>query len=1584
LVPVLCSVLVIVGTFRGPACAQQGVVAEPYWHAGVEGDLSALAVDDLDGDQWAEIITGTRGGRVTLWHTEGEPAWTFEVETDWVTGLSSGDLEGDGTREVFVTAAGILPTNYLYVLGADGQLLWSHSVRDELWGAHLLDIDGDGRQEVLLAAKRPVVLDDDGSELAGWPVDALRTPFVRVSDVDGDGADEVTAVGETDVTILEADGTSRVWPHGLDGPIIATQTADLDGDAQSDLIIATEKAVSLFHASGDGEPAWSHPVQEPPTAVKAEEGVGVLVASEGAVAQLTAEGDEAWRFVHPSAPLAASSLDLADPDGDGAFEIVLGTGGGQVYLLAPRADGKPMAEYPVGGAVTLVRYADLNGDGRGEVLVGAGGVLSVFGSPAGAATIGLRWTYASRGPVTGLAAADVDGDGRWEVAVAGRDNKVTLLDKDGAMVWQFTAADAVDGVGAGWSGEILVRAGSHLYLLADDGSLLWQRTFNSPVRVVTSAHGLVAGLAVGLEDGRVMLLDQDGEERWSYAFDRAVQAVGVSKGLSGMIVGLDDGRVARLDDQGRLLWEQDIGRVVSWLAVSDLDQVGQDDVIARSGDHVFRLDAEDGTVTWHTHTFAERLVDATLGEGVVVATDQRLYQLDATGSVSWSYPLDEVASVVHTAELVDKVALVAVAAGTVKGGIYLLDTDGQLLWQGKGRERVNALQAADLNGDGGQELLVGMEDGVVRAYGLAVNQVPWLSTARVTPVGGGYVYSVHVRDPEGDDVQVVLEIWDPSSRSWRPQEKSTALGGKGILSWNLPNPFDTWDAGRDSRFRFSWDDGQSQGTVAAVPGPLDIPVAPWYIFYGRYVLILAAVGAIPTLLFLVVRRARAYRRSPVGRAEATLLRLTLEPEVLLPELHRLVTEETREVTLLPHLPGLARQAGEEVIGGLAEGYYLLITPPDAPRVAEGLKAVNDALAREDPVSPMEWKREVERLYWLMLAALQADSVSDIVALSAPLGNLKAISEDSDFFLADTARLLVRLGQVSRTLRKLVLVESSGDQIACLAEAIEVLGRCDREVRSDVAGPEKAILSQVAVNWFKVVTDALTGLQGRAQLTVALKTRRVVAADKEVVLVLTLNNVGRGPASDLVVELLPSGGYTVRKGLAEVPVLPAGRTVDVELEARPLPSASTFRAEFRVTYDDQEGADKTELFADRVRLVELPSVFHPIPNPYATGKPLQAGSPVFVGREDLFAFICENLGRQAGESVLVLVGERRMGKTSILRQLPLRLGKRVVPVFIDGQAVGMGPGMANLLYDVGLEVQRGLVEEGIRVELPPLADFEARPTDAFERRLLAETRAALGDRTVLFLFDEFEELEARVRSGDLEEKVFPYLRHLMQHLEGIGFVFAGTHRLEELTADYWSMLFNIALYKRVGMLDENASRRLISQPVSDYGLVYDDLAVDKMLKATAGHPYFLQLLCHTLVNIHNRERVNYVTVGDVDRGLEEMLGLGEAHLAFLWERATPWERAILAALARLASLGEAGTVGTVGALLANYSQAADPKTIRRTLQRLTAHGTLRAVGEDKACYEFQVDLVRLWIEQSKSLTLAVNEVRTVESPPGTKP
>jgi hypothetical protein len=691
-------------------------------------------------------------------------------------------------------------------------------------------------------------------------------------------------------------------------------------------------------------------------------------------------------------------------------------------------------------------------------------------------------------------------------------------------------------------------------------------------------------------------------------------------------------------------------------------------------------------------------------------------------------------------------------------------------------------------------------------------------------------------------------------------------------------------------------------------------------------------------------------------------------EDLLPELHRLVADDDWAATVLSHLPGLAADAGEKTLADLAEGYYLVLTRSDALRTVEGLRLL---LAALDPGEGLAWEKEARSLYEGCLGALEAGSVSRIAALRGRLGGIGAVMDHPDFYLATAAQAIASLAQVSEVLRHCERVEMPEDKAVYLAQAAHILGGYDRQVLATLARPEQAILASIAGDWLRVVTRAAQELQGRAQLEVALQTQQAVAVG-DVVLGLELRNVGRSPATNIRVEVLPGRGYGVVQGRTILEQLPTRRTEWVQVTVRPI-VRDQFRAEFEVRYDDQEGAGKVQHFADRVRLVAVPEEFVEIPNPYATGRPLGPGSPVFFGRDDLFDFVRENLGELGQENILVLVGQRRMGKTSLLRQLPDHLGEEYLPVFLDGQALGFEGGVAGLLYDIALEIVEALASKGIDGEPPTLDDLAERPTRAFEKQFLPQVVQALDGRVLLLLFDEFEELEMRAQGGELSPTVFSYLRHLMQHGRNLAFLFAGTHRLEDLTANYWSILFNIALYRRVGTLDAGAARRLIVEPVQGYGLVYDDLAVDKMLRVTGGHPYFLQLLCYALVNLHNRERRNYLTVEDVNRALAEIVGLGEAHLAFLWGESSPQEQAVLLALARLLSTGEPGTQGAVAGLLEEFGLQINRAAIAEAISQMVRRELLQRVEQGSNRYEFTVDLMRLWLEESRSLGLLADEV-----------
>jgi hypothetical protein len=227
------------------------------------------------------------------------------------------------------------------------------------------------------------------------------------------------------------------------------------------------------------------------------------------------------------------------------------------------------------------------------------------------------------------------------------------------------------------------------------------------------------------------------------------------------------------------------------------------------------------------------------------------------------------------------------------------------------------------------------------------------------------------------------------------------------------------------------------------------------------------------------------------------------------------------------------------------------------------------------------------------------------------------------------------------------------------------------------------------------------------------------------------------------------------------------------------------------------------------------------------------------------------------------------------------------VLIDMQGKA-ARGTADLLYALSDDIVYCLENHGILVDLPERSEYEKAPEFTFSSRFLRDVVEHLDSRNLLLMFDEFEELQKRVEDGRLEPDIFPFLRNLMQHEPRLDFLFSGTHKLEELGAEYWSILFNIATYKHITFLDADEVRRLVTEPVAPYGLEYDPLAVERIIQVTAGHPYFAQVVCHEMVAYHNEVERNYLTVTSVDHVLERIIERGEAHFKYIWAGATQAE------------------------------------------------------------------------------------------------
>jgi hypothetical protein len=233
-----------------------------------------------------------------------------------------------------------------------------------------------------------------------------------------------------------------------------------------------------------------------------------------------------------------------------------------------------------------------------------------------------------------------------------------------------------------------------------------------------------------------------------------------------------------------------------------------------------------------------------------------------------------------------------------------------------------------------------------------------------------------------------------------------------------------------------------------------------------------------------------------------------------------------------------------------------------------------------------------------------------------------------------------------------------------------------------------------------------------------------------------------------------------------------------------------------------------------------------------------------------------------------------------------------------------------------------------------------------------------------MFDEFEELQRRVEDGRLQPEIFQFLRNLMQHEEHVDFVFSGTHKLEDLGAEYWSVLFNIAAYKPITFLSPAEVERLAAEPIAAYNVEYDPLAVDRIITVTAGHPYFTQLVLHEMIVYHNETQRNYLTVTDVNQALERIVERGEAHFKYIWAESSPEEQAVLSGFTELL-MGERKTAGAVDlrALLAERGLESEDRWAA-ALANLEGRDILTRQSARSGLYRFQVDLIRLWIERTR--------------------
>ena len=384
----------------------------------------------------------------------------------------------------------------------------------------------------------------------------------------------------------------------------------------------------------------------------------------------------------------------------------------------------------------------------------------------------------------------------------------------------------------------------------------------------------------------------------------------------------------------------------------------------------------------------------------------------------------------------------------------------------------------------------------------------------------------------------------------------------------------------------------------------------------------------------------------------------------------------------------------------------------------------------------------------------------------------------------------------------------------------------------------------------------------------------------------------------------------------------------------------------------------QIVADHVaQLTQTAELRQEIDSPYVIGVPLTDQQEIFVGRMDISGRI-EQLLLDRRRPPLLLYGQRRMGKTSLLNNLGRLLPSTIVPLFVDLQGPATrASNNSGFLYNMA----RGMADSALRQRsllLPPLTR-EMLQDDPFTRfdEWLDEVEGVVGQRTILLALDEFEALHEAIRKERFNaEAVMGMLRHLIQHRPRLKILLAGSHTLEAFQ-EWASYLINVQVV-RIGYLHEDEALQLIERPVQGFALRYDAAATQRVLTLTRGHPFLVQLLCAELVAWKNEqapEQRRLARVEDVNAAAPQALAHGSFFFADiernqinpLGSRFLRW----------LAQQGE-GTTITPEQITAWASNENTPDTriMPEVLQPLLQR---ELIERDRTGYRFQVPFIQQW-------------------------
>ncbi|MBO1055481.1 MAG: AAA family ATPase [Dolichospermum sp. JUN01] len=379
-----------------------------------------------------------------------------------------------------------------------------------------------------------------------------------------------------------------------------------------------------------------------------------------------------------------------------------------------------------------------------------------------------------------------------------------------------------------------------------------------------------------------------------------------------------------------------------------------------------------------------------------------------------------------------------------------------------------------------------------------------------------------------------------------------------------------------------------------------------------------------------------------------------------------------------------------------------------------------------------------------------------------------------------------------------------------------------------------------------------------------------------------------------------------------------------------------------------------------------------PNPYNFGEPIREPKK-FIGREDIFSTINDNLE----QPLILLYGQRRIGKSSVLNQIPNKVaGDNFVFIHCNFEQFKHSS-TSEILHSIAdkiIEVLEDKLPKNENYDLiTQLKDNTQTDISTFSKSFLPEIYKKLGDKKLALLFDEFDvvsEIETKVNSTSNSINFLNYIMQLLDKDQKICVIpVVGRHisRLPKLRS-----LLKSAPNIEISLLDKSNTEKLITQPAKG-GLQYNKEVIEKIYGLTSGHPYLTQAVCFAIYGLvrDNKRSVN-ITVQDIEDVVETAIELAESGLDGFWDSLISEQKVILAAAAEAKNI----------AISQNQAVSKDPLKLLEEYGIITeflteAHEQLVEYGFlENTQGKVKIELVRRWLSQKHQLKDEISNLEKI--------